>query len=248
MKLRPAGWMSWQVGALLALGMLCGAALGAVVASSIYLDEAGKIAREMNRKSTRIHLLELLVQQQMPDTSASLEAAARPEVAASPAASASAPAVKAPAAAPPIQQPGHLAVGRGVALPPDRIRERAAIQSKRAAPTNAAVAAVSDSRNPPRAPVPAATVASAASSPSAASLAQLVTGEELMRALSGRIEGVPAAKAGVKSIDSTGVSLLNGGRVRVGQFFPSGEKLLQVDPDSSRVVTNKRQLLLFFPQ
>jgi hypothetical protein len=129
-----------------------------------------------------------------------------------------------------------------------------------AAPKKAEQAALHQShreKEPPTAPTSAITavaIADAAPLPvrPAASPAQErqesrpVTSEEMAQAAKFRIEGVNAEKAGVGRLDAEGVHLRNGGVVRTGDYFPSGERLLSVDVENARVVTSKRQILLFF--
>jgi len=61
-----------------------------------------------------------------------------------------------------------------------------------------------------------------------------------------RVEGVSASLAKVARIAPEGVYLTNGKLVRVGERFMSGERLLKVDAENNRIVTDERQLLLFF--
>jgi len=61
-----------------------------------------------------------------------------------------------------------------------------------------------------------------------------------------KIEGVSADKAGVERLTVSGVYLRGGKVVRVGGVFPSGERLLAVEPENGRVITNQRQILMFF--
>ena len=61
-----------------------------------------------------------------------------------------------------------------------------------------------------------------------------------------RIEGVSADKAGVERLSATAVHLRAGRVVKVGALFPSGERLLAVEPENGRIITNQRQILMFF--
>lgn len=60
------------------------------------------------------------------------------------------------------------------------------------------------------------------------------------------LQAVSAQAAGLRSLDSRGVVLANGQSVDVGGYFPSGEKLISVDPKDNEVVTSRRTLVLFF--
>lgn len=60
-----------------------------------------------------------------------------------------------------------------------------------------------------------------------------------------KIEGVNGAKLGVSHINQRSVTLHNGGEIRIGERFPSGERLLALDPDGAQIVTDKRTLIIF---
>lgn len=240
MRLSVAGgWLSWQLCLLLLLAVLGGGGVGAVVAGGLFLSEAEGISREMQRRETRIQLLELLVQQQLPDVVASLEEQVPP----APAAPASAPSAPAPA-----PQPAPAAKPAAGAAPQERTTPAAKhVAAPAPAPQPSARSRQADA-SPPM-PVPAATAAAGpgpVAAPTTVVAAEPVTGEELFAAERNRIEGVAAEKAGVKALEAKTVLLRNGSVVRVGQRFPSGEKLLFVDHVNNRVVTDKRQMLLFF--
>lgn len=59
-----------------------------------------------------------------------------------------------------------------------------------------------------------------------------------------KVEGVSADKIGVKQISEDGVTVRNGSQIRLGERFPSGERLLKVDPTAAKIVTDKRTILL----
>lgn len=54
----------------------------------------------------------------------------------------------------------------------------------------------------------------------------------------------PGAKVGVSKIDGATVVMKSGTRVKTGERFSSGEKLLLVDPENGRIVTNRRTIVL----
>lgn len=62
------------------------------------------------------------------------------------------------------------------------------------------------------------------------------------------LETIAASKVGVKFLFSTGVLMHNGRMIRIGDLFPSGERLIQVDLDNNRVVTSERHISLVFNQ
>jgi hypothetical protein len=242
MRLRPGGWLSWQLVLLLLLTLVCGGAAGALGATILYLQEAEPLSRELNRRSTRIALLEMLVQQHSPDQVASLEgsasaAAGTAPVPAAPASAAATTAALVTAPAVParaVPAPAPIVVAAAPAVAP---RPPYQVAMARQAPPPAARQV---------APGGAAPAAAPAAAEARAEPAEPVTGDELVAAMKARIEGVAGDKAGVKGLEKGAVLLRNGGVVRVGQLFPSGEKLLQVDHENNRVVTTKRQMLLFF--
>lgn len=61
---------------------------------------------------------------------------------------------------------------------------------------------------------------------------------------SGRIEGVSMAKAGISKLMADGVEFNTGRKVRKGEIFPSGEKLLAIDVQTGRIITSQRQIIL----
>lgn len=72
-----------------------------------------------------------------------------------------------------------------------------------------------------------------------------VTGEELVNALKNKkIEAVTPKKANIDSITQDRVTFASGTVIRVGEKFPSGEKLIMVDPSTNKIVTDQRQILL----
>lgn len=75
---------------------------------------------------------------------------------------------------------------------------------------------------------------------------KMVTAEMVESARkSNKLEGVGGAKLGVAKVNARDVSLLNGGSIRIGERFPSGERLLALDPENGQIITDKRTLLVF---
>lgn len=73
-----------------------------------------------------------------------------------------------------------------------------------------------------------------------------VTSEMVVQAnKTNKIEAINSANLGVSKINPDVVLLKNGGSIRVGEKFPSGETLLSLDPENGQIVTSKRTLLLF---
>jgi len=60
-----------------------------------------------------------------------------------------------------------------------------------------------------------------------------------------KIEGIDAAKLGVDRIEAGAVVMRSGGRVQLGGRFPSGERLLFVDPANAQIITDARTILVF---
>lgn len=55
---------------------------------------------------------------------------------------------------------------------------------------------------------------------------------------------IALAQAGIASLGGTEVRFASGRVVTIGEVFPSGEKLLSVDPGRQRIVTDKRTIVL----
>lgn len=51
-------------------------------------------------------------------------------------------------------------------------------------------------------------------------------------------------QAGIAGMDTAGVEFRSGRRIAVGGDFPSGERLISVDPGTGRIVTDKRVIVL----
>lgn len=236
-------WLSWQVVALGAGSMLVGASLSAIVVSRMAMAEVEALASGAYRKDGRIALLESIVLQRTASDVRSLDEL-----------SFHAGAQQSPAPVNPTGRGGALAAA--VALK----RDPAAKLASSTPTPHAHEAPAPKAPGPAAAPLPAATptpaaaaVAAAAGSPAQNSVASPVgspvSGEELIEAMRNpRTEGMPADKVGVRALERDAVTLRNGTTIRVGSSFPSGERLLLVDPENARVVTNQRQLLLFFPK
>lgn len=72
-----------------------------------------------------------------------------------------------------------------------------------------------------------------------------VTADEIKRAMANnRIEGISSEKANIVKLSQDVIEFKSGRKVRKGEKFPSGEKLLGVDPTSGRIITDQRQLLI----
>lgn len=117
----------------------------------------------------------------------------------------------------------------------------APVLTVKSAPPPARVAPVP----PVQAAVPV-TAAPVAVKPPAAAPAPAVTAAMVESAkTTNKIEGVNGAKLGVSHINQRSVTLHNGGEIRIGERFPSGERLLALDPDGAQIVTDKRTLIIF---
>lgn len=60
-------------------------------------------------------------------------------------------------------------------------------------------------------------------------------------------ERVTKDEAGVAEIQASGVTFKSGRRVAVGDSFPSGEKLISVDPAIGEIITSKRRIVIKAP-
>lgn len=219
---------------------LLGAVLSATVVMLYHVDFVRQAEGDATKLRNKISVLEIALNQAQPFT-ASLEEAAPP--------------------AAPVEQPSKPEVVTSVQpqTPP-----AAAPQSKPVAPPAAtakpAQAPTPTAKAPPPAPQPAPQQAAAAQvapvaqqAPAAPpppvvamqSKAQPVTAEELAAASAKKIEVMAMARVGVAKLHPNEVEFASGRRVRTGELFPSGEKLLKVDPVDGRIVTNERQLIVF---
>lgn len=195
-----------------------GVLVGVLIAGALYTSRVRILADQLGQKQTRIALIESLL-----SSSASFSAFEE----------------EAPS---PREGRGGVAVAETPSLP----AQRPVAQDQAVRPVQRPVA-------PLPKPVPAAPVVppsppvAATAPPVAVAPVEAVSPEEVAAAVrASRVEGVSAEKAKVARLSKEGVHLSSGRLVRVGERFGSGEKLLEVDPQNSRVVTSERQLLLFF--
>lgn len=84
-----------------------------------------------------------------------------------------------------------------------------------------------------RAPEPAAVAAPPASPTAVAAPAKTP-----------RFEAVSASKAGVAKVEPGAVVMQSGKRIRVGETFSSGERLISADPETGQIITDQRNLLI----
>jgi outer membrane biosynthesis protein TonB len=229
-KLNPS-WPLWAVG-------ISAGILGAMISSTFLMLHHVEFARASQAETAtlkgKVSLLEIALNQAQPyvvklDEQPAAQPVVEPVTPAQIQPSTVA-AVKAPAApTPPAPAAAH--------------QQRPAVTPQAPAPTvkpPATPAPVVAAK-----PAPVAAPAQPQPAPVQASTAQPVTSEELAAAAKNKIEGVSSATAGIARLTPDSVEFLSGRRVRTGELFPSGEKLLKVDPASGRIVTNQRQLLIF---
>lgn len=164
-----------------------------------------------------------------------------------------------PSASPPLQvasgieAPRPAAERRAATTPPKPPSPVASSSPGPSQPARMAAAQTSTSQDPTTQP-PAAQPRPAAPAPDRSQAAQTAQGpaqtapvsaEALAQARQrNRLEAVPPAKIGVDSVEAGAVRMLNGSVVSVGQRFPSGERLLSVDPQLREIVTDSRTILL----
>ena len=246
------GWMSWQISLVCAGCTLFGAGAALVVNAHIVQADMASVAGDLRRKSERVKLLEgLVLQQSRTSVARALDQAPEPQRAPTDEAAAAqaepVQKVSAPPAPPPdtASPPDKDVVSSGG----DRAREKAKVATKPRTPPVTTVAtapaavaasspaAVREQAHSVRAGVDEAAQETTAA-PTAAEVAAVVK--------TARIEGVSADKAGVERISAGAVHLRGGRTIKVGSSFPSGERLLAVDPENGRIITNQRQILMFF--
>lgn len=61
------------------------------------------------------------------------------------------------------------------------------------------------------------------------------------------LAGVTMEQAGIAGMDTAGVRFKSGRQINVGSEFPTGEKLLSVNPAEGRIVTDRRVITLIKP-
>lgn len=248
------GWISWQIILVCAGCVLAGAGVAFVATVHFLQTDMAALAGDLRRKTERVRLLESVVLQQSRSSVAhaldQAPAAPNPEDGGV----ASAGAGAAPVAAEPAQtaEVAKSSVKESVSNEPgekskerDRAREKAGGKAAARAAvqvSSAPVVAVAAAQTPPPQIQPPRAVvdesAGETAAPTAAEVAAVVK--------AARIEGVSADKAGVERLSANAVHLRGGRTVKVGSLFPSGERLLAVDPENGRIITNQRQVLMFF--
>lgn len=248
-----SNWLSWQVILLTLTAAGLGAAFAALGVIFMLIDDTNDLAVDLNRQTARVQLLESFVMQQTTHDVAALDAQA--------AAGETGPVVPTPGASPTTQVPvpkvASVPVKAVSRVPPQAVAATVrppdltsvSTQARAAASAPNAVLAGREPRAAAAPPSPAASAiaGAAVSTLPATAPPPSVTGEELIEATrTARVEGVTAEKAGVKALERNVVLMRNGSFVRRGERFPSGEKLLMVDVENGRLVTDQRQLLLFF--
>lgn len=244
-KLNPS-WPLWATG--LSAGLL-GTVLSATVVMLYHVEVVRESQKTAATLRSKISLLEVALNQAQPYT-LSLEEAPAPRiepvtVQPSPVAQVQVATVK------PAQQPVVPAVPSTPAPPPPTLArppanapsvqpgqqvKPAAPVATQPAPQQHAVVAKPLPAAPVAQPAPAAPVKPAATS---------VAPDELAAAMKKKIEVMSMARVGVAKLHADTVEFASGRRVRTGELFPSGEKLLKVDPADGRIVTNERQLIVF---
>lgn len=207
------------------LALLAAALLGAAVAGTgLTYHFDGRLARaqgEAAKAAARVSILESVLRRHVDNNPALADAGAEPLK------------VEERSGAP----------GRAMPDPaPMQVRKPAAqAQATVAAPAPAQPASPPGTHALPRPPV-ASSGAGAADSPAD----DAITPELVAQARrTNRLEGMDGAKLGVRRVDSAGVELKDGRTIRPGGRFPSGERLLAVDPSSGQIVTDRRTILVF---
>lgn len=250
---------SWHISAIFSAGLMLGVAMGATLGFWMFLDQSTEIGYDLAKKTARVNLLEILVVSQTKSSLNSLDSIpvdkdVQVEVASM------VPAASSQGVSDAEKNPKTINIPEKVSIISKGVdknsQKKVDLKNSGSKPSvekkdilkkvdkNEKVEkAVAISIAPMIAPtvVPSPVVASPLENRSEA-----VTMAELSDAQKTKIEGVSSDKAGVLRIDKDGVHLKNGSHVKIGQKFPSGEKLLQIDLENSKVLTSDRQMLLFF--
>lgn len=215
------------------LALLAAALLGAAVAGTgLTYHFDGRLARaqgEAAKAAARVSILESVLRRHVDNNPALADAGAEPLKVEE---RSGAPGRAMPDPAPmQVRKPAAQAQAQG----------QAQGQATVAAPAPAQPASPPGTHALPRPPV-ASSGAGAADSPAD----DAITPELVAQARrTNRLEGMDGAKLGVRRVDSAGVELKDGRTIRPGGRFPSGERLLAVDPSSGQIVTDRRTILVF---
>lgn len=234
-------WVSWRFLLICGSSSLFFFSIGVVFTQAILSQTVNEYAVSIAKKNDRIAILEFFVKSQ---------ATAKANAFAS---------LMTPAELTPLQAPVEVAVPKVAETPkqlaaspvppalmtkpkaevkPESKVQKQVIEPK---PVQAQVAAVA-----PPVVAPTQTPETKKAAGTSERDVRYIVGEELFKATaSGNVEGVSAEKAGISKLTTDAVVMRSGLSVRVGQMFPSGERLLLVDRENGRIVTNSRQLLIF---
>lgn len=173
--------------------------------------------------------------------------------AAAPASNPAAPPAKPPPAKPPPARPAPAAATAAAATKPTPAPVVTAAPAVATSPTVPSSPAHGQVR--PESQAAAARASSHASAPAQAHSAspqapQAPAGNARSvgaapAAVSLPLDGVTYEKAAVARLEAGAVVMRDGRRIALGQTFPSGETLVAVDAQNSRLVTDRRQIVLF---
>lgn len=216
-----------------AIGFSC-LILGIGVSSATFAQiESSKSAEQratITKLKGQITALHSTIRAQATALSAPLDAPPTP----TPSTAVTAPAITAPTALPTTAPPPS---------PPMQTKPPATKPAPVVQPPQKSTATTTPHVQPPPAQKPEERVAPQTKLAEANPPTQVAT-EEIKAAEKNAIELAPAAKVGVDRVDRDGVLMRSGLRVRIGDRFSSGEKLLTVDIDAAKIVTNRRTIML----
>lgn len=124
------------------------------------------------------------------------------------------------------------------AAPPDEAQKIAASRAKEAQRARVSAQAPATPEEPPPKASPAAAGDAGAPATAAASAKSSAPSNY------GPTQRVTKEEAGLADVEAEGVTFKSGRRVAVGDSFPSGERLVSVDPAIGEIITTKRRIVL----
>lgn len=212
-----------------------GAIIGAGSTLLFYSSTSSDLSIELNQKTQRLILLESLLHQMSKSAVLQIKSSANPEsIPPSISVSPNAPAQ--------LAQTSNAALSAGLPVP----SLAPTLPSKTVTSNSTAIERVERlSTRPASGPISAEIPPLRKKTPPVGSAIDTGNGSPVEAI---NLETLSAAKVGVKFLFANGVLMHNGKIIRLGDAFPSGERLMQIDLDNNRVLTSERHISLVFNQ
>lgn len=224
----------WPLYALGATGVITVICIAGATFSQITQKQTREASLSTQRAVARVQLLRSTLPSGAAGAATASAAQAVPipvaSVASAPLASGPAPATTTTVTAAAVPNPARPAQAPRLARTPTKPAPTARAERSSASET---------------APAPRNSPPPAVQAPVATPLANVTPEMVASAKTTNKIEGIDGARLGVSQIGADTVFLKNGSSIKIGGKFPSGEVLLQLDPDNGQIVTTKRTLLVF---